>query len=621
MTSAAIIQEDVGGGWFVNILPSITGGMNTLSKPYLIDDSECVLVRNARPSEGVLKVDSGYKTLKGTAAVLGTPRRTFEHVFTSGTRETVLVTDKTFYKYSSSLGWLLVSNGVTTTLTLGEAAGSTLWDVVSEVGFAAGDTISVALTTPTAGIHHVTTVVGTAAGQITVTAGLPGGTTAAIGAVVTRGLRSNTAVAGGLNGVSSHEVVLIGCGFITTPVNCVVGTNGVDRPFYYDGSTVQMLPNLPNGGVTVCRTVVVHTNRLVLAGILSDGGAVAIDKLYWSSIGDITTWAGGTSGSELLRDARDGIIAAIPMQEHVILYREHSIVRMEFMEPDLISGTGIDFYFRPMVQGHQQGVGIGALSANAVINYNNAHYVMANDGIYSYSGGFQVEPFSMKVNEGYFTEGAMMNPSTTSTSFATLVDERNDLFFFFNASEDGSVYPRRALVFSADEQAWWERKFAHEIAGAEIHLQGAGITWDEMVGTWDDQNFAWNDLTGTSQRKMLLCSDTGDLVFEYDFVSGSDNGVTIDYQIITKEWRFYDRILQFEWWMFDFSGKPAFQVTVDDVSYILALNFAFLPLANRRYVFNLIGQKMQLNLAGSGSSFVLTHLGWAARQISRWARP
>jgi hypothetical protein len=527
--------------------------LNSAAPPHLIDDEQTPDCANVTFHGGKVRGDTGYVEVGNATVLRGTPKGVFQHQDASANTEIILVTDDTFYKYVSTVGeWHYVSDGVSTTLDdpAGEPSGETLIAVAATAGLAVTDHVGITQDDLT---QHQTTIAAINPGvSITIDDALTDD--AALGSAVVK--------AADLSGSDLYQVV-----FVAVPSNeWTVFTNGVDYPMRYDGSTVEVIPNLPNAGDTVCRTVALYKAGYLLLGNLVDGGVDRPYKIYWCDAGDPTNWSTGDAGYVSLVDARDTIEAIKPLGDYVIVYRSRSIVRGEFL-----GMPHATFFWRTTVHGQNiTAQGAGAVSPNAVFMLPDKHVFGGRAGIFAYDGGFQVQEISRPVYESHFSSRGEMDASENRKFFMSYVDKEGDIYYYYSRKDDS--FPKQALILNVNDGTWRVREYLQEITSAADKLRGAGEEpqIQDLEGTISAQSWiiGGSSVLGDSPA-ILLCGTAGNGgVYEYDFVATTEAGLGFGFilwDITTKRWRSLDRYFRHAWLDVEYSGGPIIVTRIGEI--------------------------------------------------------
>jgi hypothetical protein len=351
--------------WQYEFIPFMPGGLNLEQNPENINSGDLLEAENVRLDKLRVERDFGYASFAD--AVLGNPRQSYQFYKKDGTVVLVLLTNTTFYIYSSTNNaWELISTATATTVNAVEAAGQTVITVADITGFSDGDLVGIRLDD---GTQHITTVNGApAATEITITDALPSAT--GVGKAFVLGLS--------LSGSDSIPVSMT----TWAAFDKMYFTNGVDTPQQFDGSTVSDMTGL-GGSTFTCQIVQVFNNYLLLMNNTEDG-TVYPQRTRWSEPGDPTSWNWAVNFNDLYsRD--DRITAAVELGPYNIIYKERSIVRMEY-----VGHLDKTWDFLPTIPK------IGAVSINAVVNLEDHHLVVWEDNIYDYRGGFGIEAIGDK---------------------------------------------------------------------------------------------------------------------------------------------------------------------------------------------------------------------------------
>ncbi|MGH9856875.1 MAG: hypothetical protein ACRD4B_03425, partial [Acidobacteriota bacterium] len=112
------------------------------------------------------------------------------------------------------------------------------------------------------------------------------------------------------------------------------------------------------------------------------------------------------------------------------------------------------------------------------------------------------------------------------------------LCIYKTIEDDG---PMRAARFHG-EGFWTFRDFPFKIYAAGLTAGSSGsMTWDDLEGTWEAQDYAWNSAVVEAEQEILaLGGDNGGLsqTFTYNFTSNDDAGVALPVTIETKDFSF-----------------------------------------------------------------------------------
>lgn len=488
--------------WQDLILGQLNGGLRLDVRPDLIDESQSPDLENVWFDKAEVRSDTGYKKFMGV--VRGDPRLAYQFFLTTGSSFLCLVTDDTFYIEQND-EWQYVGDGTDDTIAVNAVATDTVITTTGSATFTAADHIGITLND---GTQDQTTVVSHVGTTLTIADQLTGDADAA-----------NVIVkAADLNGSADVQVSVVTMPF----VNWMVFTNGVDNVQHFDGLTVEDLPNMPSSGNTQCRVVALFTNHLLLLHT-TEGGTAHPQRVRRSDAGDPTEWVTGTAGYSELLDSEDWIVAAAPLGPYLIIYKERTIVRVEYVGSD-----DLLFNFDTMISGE------GALSQDSVADLGDFHMFLGNANVYAYRGGFDIEPMGDSIYYKMFGNSGELNPTYKARSFLIYLEELDEVWIVYPAGSD--EIPKNLLRYKQATGAWAPRILTHSLTGFGFYQRNTSLTWQEAAGTWAAYTYPWN-----SQRSLanspttLLCGDETNQVFEYDYIVTDDDGTTINYEISTKD--------------------------------------------------------------------------------------
>lgn len=490
--------------WDYKHIDSFIKGLNLSVRSDKIDDSELVQANNVVFEEDRVRIDTGYIPFFGNTR--GVPRVAYQVFRRSGISELMLITNSTLYRLQLDQ-WQYVKglSGTTTTAQLN--AGGTNLTVTSIAGFASGDFIGVTLDN---GIQHQTTINGAPAGSTIVMADpVPIGRSVPNGASVIEAVVLN----GSLDLATS---------MVMLPFNdWFVFTNGVDNPKRYDGTDCVDIPNLPSSGNVQCRVVTLFNNYLLLMNTI-EGGTAFPQRVRRCDTADPTNWTTGNAGFNDIYVSEDFIVAAEALGPYMIIYKDRSITRMEY-----VGSSEKLFHFEPTISGE------GTFSPDGVINLGDIHIMIGNANIYEYSGAYSLEPVGDKIWSRMFGVRGELNPEFKHRSFGFYVEELDEIWIFFPAG--AAQLPNKMVRWRQEFDAFSDRNFGRDLVGYGFYLATTARPWSGLVGDWLQQVWKWNAVSVLANSPITLLCDSVSQVFSYDYVEPLDNGNPINYFFETKD--------------------------------------------------------------------------------------
>jgi len=508
--------------WDFKFMESIARGINLSLSPERIEDNEVLKALNVRVNAGQVLVDFGF--VKFAQVVRGAPRASYQFFKKNGSSDLVLITNSTFYKWSSGQKkWHYVSDGVTTTTTATEPAGETSIAVTSETGFSAADFVGLILDD---GSQHQTTVASTAANTVVLDDAIPAGRQSDSGAVLVKAVD--------LTGVSSIGVT------VTTwaAFDKMYFANGKDTPKEYNGSTVVDISNLPTSPF-ICRVIIVFNNFLILMHTTESGTAFP-QRVRWSNPGVDDNFNASVNFNDLY-ETEDWITSAQILSPYLIIYKERSIVRQEFL------GTSDKTWnWTPTIDSE------GSFHPDAIINLGDLHIFWGNSNVYEYKGGFDITPIGDNIYEKIFSKSGEINPKFSAIVHGLYVEEIDDIFYFYPKGND--EVPKNMIKYNVGTRTWTERAFSFGVTGFGFFESQGDLTWADATGTWETQDFPWVGKRTQSNSPTIHILGDDLQVYEYDYVADKDDGTAIAYEIETKDYHVPNRELRFDRYDFFMKG-------------------------------------------------------------------
>ena len=167
----------------------------------------------------------------------------------------------------------------------------------------------------------------------------------------------------------------------------LVITNGVDTPFYYDGTEVGFITSLSDTFGAFTARHVLSWNNLLFFIDTDEGGERKNYRIRRSDVADPTEWEEGLAGFTDLLDARDFVVGAKVLGPYLIIYRQNSLIRGEWIG---LAHLLLDFNTVVPID--------GPLNAEAIAQIDSTHIYAGRHGVYGYNGSLDVEHISYPIS-------------------------------------------------------------------------------------------------------------------------------------------------------------------------------------------------------------------------------
>lgn len=539
MPELDILGED----WENKPIADISGGLVLNQNSESMRSNQFLSLSGVIYRKGNMQKDTGYVDFADVpSGVPGIFRKEFKHISATGTANTFAISDLSFYVLANSgANWHIVSSGVTTTIDANISGGNTVIPVAVTTGLVVNDIIGIELDD---GSHHVSTIASVSVGiSVTIDDVLPGsGVVGTSGNSVTEGIL--------LAGTADKHVFAL-----TIPWNdALVFTNGIDIVQYYDPSTtiVQVVPNLPSGGDTICEGLALFDTSLILLRT-TEGGTNFNQRLRWCDKADFTNWITGDSGSVDLLDSSDNIQNGLILGPYLIIYRQKSIYR-----GTAVNTTSKRFQWDRTISAY------GTLSSASVVDIGDKHLVVGKKQVYLYGGGFDIAPIGDPIKDLLYGPEAELDIAQAHKTFCIYLEARNDVLVFYQTGS-ATVLPNKTLRWFGDLNTWAAREFEQEILGFGEATKSNSLTWDDLVGSWDDQTWNWNTSGIVSDLEtILLCPADGQVV-EYSYQAADDGGIAQSYVVETPDFSHQNGVLRLDYIELKCSGSTILiEVSLDE---------------------------------------------------------
>lgn len=305
--------------------------------------------------------------------------------------------------------------------------------------------------------------------------------------------------------------------FISGPSNTdwFYFTNGQDPVTRWDGSaTASVYSGIYASGVTAAKTLSVYQNMMVYGNVVQ-GGASKTADIVNSKPGDPEDITTGLADQFKVHDSAGAIKKMLPIGDSLIIYSTSTIVAASFV------GDPIVFVFRKVVND------TGPFNSRLILDFGDYHQFIANDGMYKFDGA------SLLVHGDHLWQPLLRNfdPSRTYQGVTLIVDEHAEAYWATALTTDNTEAPAVAFTehYLEDPKdqypAFGKRDFPFCSAG--YHTLGSTLTWDNVVGIWDDNSSEWDSNANVQNFPIILCGQDNGKVMQLNN-SQAQAGVAAD---------------------------------------------------------------------------------------------
>lgn len=191
-----------------------------------------------------------------------------------------------------------------------------------------------------------------------------------------------------------------------------------------------------------------YFGHVVLLGV---GDATYNDSLRikWSTVNttdgwDLSDFTSSGSGYTWIADTNGAILTGETLRNNIICYKEDSIAQ----------GTKISS--APYVRWETVLPDVGLMGPRMLASFNNRHYFVGTDNIYSYGGGVDIQPIGDKIWTQFLADvrdgGAAADKLYRHRGFASLHPDIGTVAFWIVTGTN--EWPTKAYVYSIFDDAW-----------------------------------------------------------------------------------------------------------------------------------------------------------------------
>lgn len=285
-------------------------------------------------------------------------------------------------------------------------------------------------------------------------------------------------------------------------------TNGLDYVVTWDGISAAATLH-PEMGF-ICKTLSTFSNMMIY-GNLTYGGETLPASIINSDVGlPLNAGDTGTGLSEqfVTHSDTDEILNLVQLGDYLIVYNERTLVPIQFVGDPLI------FVFRVAISG------VGPISANAIADFGDFHEFIGADSGYLFDG------VTLKVTNTHVWRDVLRqtDPMRRRQAFGHFDEEQGDLIWSIPGNTDPGVgevgqpaviaWPEHYLEDPGpdlDGSPFSKRDFPFTTTG--FYERQTGMLFSEVLETFEEFNFAWNDQFFQAAFPLNLAGDENGVIW------------------------------------------------------------------------------------------------------------
>jgi hypothetical protein len=292
----------------------------------------------------------------------------------------------------------------------------------------------------------------------------------------------------------------------------------------------------------------------LVTGYTIETGTPHTQRVRWSGSGDPTDWVSPSSGINDILGDLGPITGLTKIFQSGYVFHQWGITQM------IPTGIGTNpFNFIPLTT---RARGNTVPYSLAAAGEEFACYV-GKDNIYKFNGT-NSEPIGDHPIQGNKRVGARSRifADLASINQATVVGYVSDTI-------NGQVFPAYWLViptvavwiYQLDEQSWFRLTYTDTISVLGRFFRAAGITWADLIGTWQQQGWSWASLAAQNPYDSLLLGFNDGVPGNIDFTTISEQAWLMRGVFLMADVRHSKTVKKFRVCIFD-AGPVTFTVTL-----------------------------------------------------------
>ena len=318
----------------------------------------------------------------------------------------------------------------------------------------------------------------------------------------------NTTAVGGWNGGVLGGVAIL--------------NNGIDTPQMMGTANAAKMEALSNWDRTTTCQVMRPFKRFLVALDVTESAVRYPFRVKWSHPAEggtvPVTWddtdATKDAGYVDLSQSAGFVIDCLPLGDTNIIYKEDSIWSMAF------EGGQSIFGFRQLFSDS------GILGRHCVKDFNNKHFVVAEDDVFVHDGQTKQSIIDSQMRDELFSS---MHPDYKTRTFVAVNREKNEMWVnFVSNTNNTNAFADTAFVYNFRNNSWSRRDlpFVSYIAWGIVEYVST-TNWSE-AGDWDTDSEAWNSPLKPS---LLLASPSATKIY----VLGSTQNAGVSFRAFVEK--------------------------------------------------------------------------------------
>lgn len=258
-------------------------------------------------------------------------------------------------------------------------------------------------------------------------------------------------------------------------------TNKVDYPVSWNGVATQVTDE--SAMALRCGTLTYFKNMMIY-GDLVVGGEARPASVRNSAIGNPSNVSTEEASELIVNDQTSQVFALVPIGDALAVYAPRAISTMLFV------GSPLQFVIRTAIADS------GLIAPRLVANFGDYHEFLSQDAGFKFDGVRLTEYGQQVWREVLRTR----DPARFQLSFHHFNEENAELIWVVPLTTDSDpdgpaetayVEHYREQVGQYDPVPFTRRDFPFSAAGS--YSRGEVLTFDNVVGNWNDQQYRWND--------------------------------------------------------------------------------------------------------------------------------
>ena len=291
-------------------------------------------------------------------------------------------------------------------------------------------------------------------------------------------------------------------------------TNGVNRPFYWDGTAANAVFLNVTGSPVSAVTVAAFESHLMWFNVQDSILGNQPQEIIWSDFNDGLNYSSGDAAIVTLEDTNDAIISVEQIYSFLSVGRDRSIYTSQFI--------GFPFFYRFDRKVEKDGI----FATNAFVRNNTTIIGLTKTGVISFDSSSESPYIGQPIIQDLIAGIIDVSSSDlVGSTFAKFDQGENKHRTFISHRADG--VPDTEYAYSVLYQNWSKHQYANLITAIGQFQGQYPYTWNLLPNPWNSYSILWSSIYKSGLIPIIVYGDNlGNIYFQFPTYSDAGTPIT-----------------------------------------------------------------------------------------------